>query len=33
MTQAEGNISEAARLLDISRPTLYQLLSEHGLRS
>ncbi|RMD91083.1 MAG: PEP-CTERM-box response regulator transcription factor [Alphaproteobacteria bacterium] len=32
LAQAEGNISEAARLLDISRPTLYQLLSEHGLR-
>ncbi len=32
MSQADGNISEAARLLDVSRPTLYQLLSEHGLR-
>jgi len=32
MAQAGGNISEAARLLDVSRPTLYQLLEEHGLR-
>ncbi len=32
MAQAAGNISEAARLLDISRPTLYQLLDEHSLR-
>nr|WP_210431027.1 PEP-CTERM-box response regulator transcription factor [Iodidimonas gelatinilytica] len=32
MAQAEGNISEAARLLDVSRPTLYQLLTDHGLR-
>ncbi|GAK33389.1 PEP-CTERM-box response regulator transcription factor [Iodidimonas nitroreducens] len=32
MAQTDGNISEAARLLDVSRPTLYQLLNEHGLR-
>lgn len=32
MAQSEGNISEAARLLDVSRPTLYQLLREQGLR-
>ncbi|GER06460.1 PEP-CTERM-box response regulator transcription factor [Iodidimonas muriae] len=32
MAQADGNISEAARLLDVSRPTLYQLLTDHGLR-
>lgn len=32
MAQAAGNISEAARILDISRPTLYQLLDEHSLR-
>jgi len=32
MAQTAGNISEAARLLDVSRPTLYQLLREHGLR-
>ena len=28
---AEGNISEAARMLDTSRPTLYQLLKEHNI--
>jgi two-component system NtrC family response regulator len=28
---ANGNISEAARLLDTSRPTLYQLLKEHNI--
>ena len=28
---SEGNISEAARLLDTSRPTLYQLLKEHNI--
>ncbi len=32
MSEAEGNISEAARLLGVSRPTLYQLLDEHNLR-
>nr|WP_207140192.1 PEP-CTERM-box response regulator transcription factor [Rhodovibrio salinarum] len=32
LAQSEGNISEAARLLDVSRPTLYQLLREQGLR-
>jgi two-component system NtrC family response regulator len=28
---ADGNISEAARVLDTSRPTLYQLLKEHNI--
>lgn len=28
---ADGNISEAARMLDTSRPTLYQLLKEHNI--
>lgn len=32
MAQTSGNISEAARVLDVSRPTLYQLLEDHGLR-
>ncbi len=32
MALTDGNISEAARILDVSRPTLYQLLSDHGLR-
>jgi two-component system NtrC family response regulator len=30
---ADGNISEAARLLDTSRPTLYQLLKEHNIEA
>jgi two-component system NtrC family response regulator len=29
---ADGNISEAARMLDTSRPTLYQLLKEHNIK-
>lgn len=32
MAEGDGNISEAARLLDVSRPTLYQLLNEHDMR-
>lgn len=32
LTQAEGNLSETARLLDISRPRLYDLLREHNLK-
>ncbi|MGF1607366.1 MAG: PEP-CTERM-box response regulator transcription factor [Rhodothalassiaceae bacterium] len=32
MAAAAGNLSEAARLLEVSRPRLYQLLDEHGLR-
>jgi two-component system NtrC family response regulator len=31
LAMADGNISEAARLLDTSRPTLYQLLKEHNI--
>jgi len=32
LRRANGNISETARLLGVSRPKLYQLLSEYGLR-
>ena len=33
MSEAGGNITKAARLLDVSRPTLYQLLRRYELRS
>lgn len=32
LSMANGNISETARILGVSRPKLYQLLSEHKLR-
>ncbi len=32
MTEAEGNVSRAAKILDVSRPTLYQLLREYGVK-
>jgi len=32
LRQADGNISETARLLGVSRPKLYQLLDDHDLR-
>jgi two-component system NtrC family response regulator len=31
LAQAEGNISRAAKLLGVSRPTLYDLVQEHGI--
>jgi two-component system NtrC family response regulator len=31
ITRADGNISTAAKLLGISRPTLYDLLKQHGM--
>lgn len=33
MIEAEGNISKAAKLLDVSRPTLYYLLKQHNMKS
>ncbi|HMO77072.1 MAG TPA: helix-turn-helix domain-containing protein, partial [Sphingopyxis sp.] len=33
MTQSEGNISAAAKLLGISRPTLYDLLKQYRIQS
>ena len=32
LVHAEGNVTQAAKLLDISRPTLYDLLRYHNLR-
>jgi two-component system NtrC family response regulator len=32
LSRAEGNISQAAKLLGISRPTLYDLIRQHGFR-
>jgi transcriptional regulator of acetoin/glycerol metabolism len=32
IVRCEGNISRAARELDISRMTLYRLMDKHGLR-
>ena len=32
LTQAEGNVSRASKLLEISRPTLYELMKYHGVR-
>jgi two-component system NtrC family response regulator len=31
LARADGNLSKVAALLEISRPTLYELLEEHGL--
>ena len=31
--EAGGNVSRAAKLLDVSRPTVYKLLREHGLKT
>lgn len=32
LSETNGQVSEAARLLDVSRPTLYQLLKDHNLK-
>jgi len=32
LAQVEGNVTQAAKLLDISRPTLYDLLRHHNIR-
>ena len=33
LTQSNGTIAAAAKLLGISRPTLYSLLEEHGIEA
>jgi two-component system, NtrC family, response regulator len=32
VARTEGNISNAAKLLGISRPTLYDLIKQHGIQ-
>ena len=32
MIEADGNVSRASKLLDVSRPTIYQLLREYGIK-
>lgn len=33
MSEANGNVAKAARILDVSRPTLYQMLQEFDLKN
>jgi two-component system NtrC family response regulator len=33
LTQAAGNVTQAAKLLDVSRPTLYDLMRYHNMRA
>ena len=33
LEKAEGNVSQAAKLLDVSRPTLYDLMRHHNIRA
>lgn len=33
LARAQGNLSQVARLIGVSRPTLYDLLRQHGLRA
>ncbi|HYH21719.1 MAG TPA: helix-turn-helix domain-containing protein [Azospirillum sp.] len=33
LARANGNLSAAARLLEVSRPTLYNLIRQHGIRT
>ena len=33
LKQVDGNVTQAAKLLDISRPTLYDLMRYHNIRA
>ena len=33
LAQSSGNVTQAAKLLDISRPTLYDLIRHHNIRA
>lgn len=33
LAQADGNVSQAAKLLDVSRPTLYDLMRHYNIRA
>jgi two-component system NtrC family response regulator len=33
MSRVNGNIAQAAEMLGVSRPTLYDLISKYGLKS
>ena len=33
LSRSDGNISQAAKLLGVSRPTLYDLMRHHGIRA
>jgi two-component system NtrC family response regulator len=32
LSRSEGNISQAAKLLGVSRPTLYDLMRQHNIK-
>jgi two-component system NtrC family response regulator len=32
MVEAQGNISKVAKLLDVSRPTVYDLMRQHNMK-
>ncbi len=32
LSRVDGNVADAAQLLGVSRPTLYDLINRHGLK-